>query len=94
MNRMKPPVYIALFANIVNFSLNYVLITSFGFIGAPLATLISRCFQLVAIVTFIHFDQKSLPSSDRLLPGMMTVSGILESCTKEGIIKFLKYEID
>jgi MATE family multidrug resistance protein len=57
---LAPSVWIGVAANIVNVGLNYVFIFTLGlgFNGAPIATTLSRCCQLLMLLAYLYFNNQ------------------------------------
>jgi MATE family multidrug resistance protein len=65
-NRVYPPLIIGVAANIINIILNFLLVTgigyeSLGYVGAPIATSISRWCYFLLILGVLFWDRKNKP---------------------------------
>jgi len=58
---LAPSVWIALFANVMNVGLNWLLIYHLdgGFEGAPIATSLSRWAQLLALIAYLYYSREA-----------------------------------
>lgn len=76
-NVMKPPMIINFFGNLLNASLSYYLIYIYdlGFIGAPIATTISRTVMFISITIFILFIQREIPPTQPPSDNASSTSG-------------------